>query len=109
MPPTYPDTRPIPTSRWGNSLGWGGDRSSAEEMERTHTVVDGDTLATLAEHYLGSSARALEIYNANRFVLPSPDPLPIGVELRIPPRVQGATAALDPSAQPLVPLPPRVP
>jgi phage tail protein X len=82
----------------------------AEDPERTHTVVDGDTLAALAERYLGSSGRALEIYNANRILLPSPDVLPIGVELRIPPRVPPATvttAANPQPAPPLVPLPPR--
>jgi nucleoid-associated protein YgaU len=105
---TYPDSQPIPTSRWGNSLGLGRDRPSAEDQERTHTVVDGDTLTALAEHYLGSPGRALEIYNANRFLLPSPDVLPIGVELRIPPRVPAATAASGANPQPaLVPVPPR--
>ena len=37
----------------------------ADDAARTHTVVDGDTLAALAERYLGSSARADEIYQAN--------------------------------------------
>jgi hypothetical protein len=105
---TYPDTQPIPTSRWGSSMGLGGDRPSAEDLERTHTVVDGDTLTTLAERYLGSPGRAMEIYNANRFSLPSPDVLPIGVELRIPPRIHGATAAAGAKPEPaLVPVPPR--
>ena len=89
----YPDSQPIPTSRWGNSMGLGGDQASAEEPERTHTVVDGDTLAALAEHYLGSPNRALDIYNANRFLLPSPDVLPIGVELRIPAKARGTPPA----------------
>ncbi len=105
---TYPDTQPIPTSRWGSSLGWGGNRPHEEDLERTHTVVDGDTLTALAERYLGSPERALEIYNANRLSLPSPDVLPIGVELRIPPRVQGATATAGANSQPaLAPVPPR--
>ena len=105
---TYPDAQPIPTSRWGTSMGLGGNRSREEYLERTHTVVDGDTLTALAERYLGSPGRALEIYNANRFLLPSPDVLPIGVELRIPARVHGATATAGADPQPaLVPLPPR--
>jgi nucleoid-associated protein YgaU len=48
--------------------------------------VDGDTLASLAKRYLGDAARAGEIFEANRDVLPSPDTLPIGAILRIPPR-----------------------
>jgi len=50
----------------------------------THKIVDGDTLRALAERYLGDGDRYLEIYEANRDVLPSPEVLPIGVELTIP-------------------------
>jgi nucleoid-associated protein YgaU len=89
-------------------MGLGGNRPSAEDLERTHTVVDGDTLAALAERYLGSPGRALEIYNANRFLLPSPDVLPIGVELRIPPVQTTAEASPANPQPPLVPLPPHV-
>jgi nucleoid-associated protein YgaU len=49
-----------------------------------HRIVDGDTLSRLAQRYLGSSKRFLEIYEANRDRLQSPDLLPIGLELRIP-------------------------
>lgn len=52
---------------------------------RTHKIVDGDTLAALAQLYLGSAARAREIFDANRDVLSDPELLPIGVELKIPP------------------------
>ena len=57
----------------------------AKETARTHRIVDGDTLATLAQRYLGSSARAQEIFDANRNVLSDPKLLPIGAELKIPP------------------------
>lgn len=49
-----------------------------------HRIVDGDTLASLAQRYLGSSQRFREIFEANRDRLLSPDLLPIGAELRIP-------------------------
>ena len=52
----------------------------------THTVVDGDTLPALAERYLGASDRANELFEANRQTLTDPSLLPIGVELKIPPR-----------------------
>ena len=55
-----------------------------EQRARTHKVVDGDTLAALAERYLGSSLRAGDIFEANRDVLFDPQLLPIGVELKIP-------------------------
>ena len=49
-----------------------------------HRVVDGDSLASLAQRYLGSRERYLDIFHANRHVLVSPDILPIGVELIVP-------------------------
>jgi LysM repeat protein len=57
---------------------------------RTHRVVDGDTLAKLAARYLGSSDRYGEIFAANRPLLSTPDLLPIGVQLTIPPRQRPA-------------------
>jgi phage tail protein X len=51
---------------------------------RTHVIRPGDTLSGLASHYLGSSARYREIYDANRKVLKSPDDLPDGVTIVIP-------------------------
>jgi phage tail protein X len=51
---------------------------------RTHVIRPGDTLSGIAAHYLGSSARYREIYEANRKVLKSPDDLPDGVTIVIP-------------------------
>jgi nucleoid-associated protein YgaU len=82
-----------------------GDR--AHRRPRTHKIVDGDTLAQLAERYLGDAGRYLEIYQANRDLLPSPEVLPIGVELRIPPqRPPGPSSADVSPQQPLVPVAP---
>jgi phage tail protein X len=61
-----------------------------------HRISDGDTLSRLAERYLGRSERYLEIYNANRDVLTSPDLLPIGATLRIPQR-NGQPSAVHPA------------
>ncbi len=50
-----------------------------------HKIVDGDTLPLLAQRYLGSASRAMEIFQANRDVLADPNILPLhGVELKIP-------------------------
>jgi nucleoid-associated protein YgaU len=51
---------------------------------RTHTVVKGDTLGAIAKKYLGSTARADDVYNANKDVLKSKDDLKLGQVLRIP-------------------------
>ena len=58
--------------------------SASDQPERTHKIVDGDSLASLAERYLGSANRAAEIFACNRDVLSDPELLPIGVRLRIP-------------------------
>jgi nucleoid-associated protein YgaU len=51
---------------------------------RRHRIRDGDTLAKLAQRYLGDPAREQEIYSLNQDVLPDPAILPIGAWLRIP-------------------------
>lgn len=51
-----------------------------------HVVTDGDTLPTIAERYLGDSARAQELFELNRDRLDHPDVLPIGMVLRTPER-----------------------
>jgi hypothetical protein len=53
----------------------------------SHEIKDGDTLSTLATHYLGDPTRAAELFAANRDVLSSPDLLPLGKVLQIPPRI----------------------
>jgi nucleoid-associated protein YgaU len=68
--------------------------ATAPSKARTHVVVDGDTLTGLAARYLGSSDRYREIFDANRQLLSTPDLLPIGATLEIPP--PGASAAFDP-------------
>lgn len=75
---------------------------------RTHKVVDGDSLHSLAERYLGSAGRYLEIYEANHELLPSPQILPIGAELNILPRPGQAPSSFDaPGSRPLMPIPGR--
>ncbi|MGL4514331.1 MAG: LysM peptidoglycan-binding domain-containing protein [Lacipirellulaceae bacterium] len=77
----------------------------------THVVTDGDTLARLAERYLGDAARAGELFELNRDRLTSPELLPIGLVLKTPPRdgaVSGdgaATFAPAPFATVSAPLP----
>jgi nucleoid-associated protein YgaU len=83
----YPEPERPASSRWGTSMDMLLPIAApADHTARTHRIVDGDTLAALAQRYLGSTARAREIYDANRDVLSDPDLLPIGVELKLPPR-----------------------
>jgi phage tail protein X len=72
---------------------------------RRHRIAEGDTLARLAEQYLGSRDRYLELFQANADVLFDPRLIPIGVEIVIPDRTtiiaQAATtpATVDDAAQ----------
>ena len=90
-PPPLAEEYPRPDrpadSRWGRSMDMMLPvPAPTERRARAHKVVDGDTLAALAERYLGSSLRAGDIFEANRDVLFDPQLLPIGVELKIPPK-----------------------
>ncbi len=78
--------------------------STADDAPGSHTIVDGDTLAGLAARYLGAADRAREIFELNRDVLSDFDLLPIGKELRIPPRRKPAASGAEGS--PLRPLTP---
>lgn len=71
-----------------------------------HRIVDGDTLSGLAQRYLGRADRYPEIYELNRAVLPEPNLLPIGVELRIPAATPVAPTG-EPDTRPMVPVAPR--
>jgi len=109
-PPDLPKSYPgQPHSAWGIAITRGllqAGTTPAKPLR--HKIRDGDTLAALAQRYLGSSDRAAEIYEANRDVLRNPDLLPIGVQLKIPPSSRPAQeAAPQEPARRLVPIPPR--
>ena len=77
---------------------------AAEEPLRSHVIVDGDSLAKLAGRYLDDPRRSDEIFALNRAVLSDPELLPIGSELKIPPRdaphipgTSSQTRMIDPS------------
>jgi nucleoid-associated protein YgaU len=88
---SYPDPDPVHSSSWGISMNMLMPVAvPPNDGRRTHKVVDGDTLASLAERFLGSADRAKEIFDANRDVLSDPRLLPISIELKIPPRSKRA-------------------
>jgi nucleoid-associated protein YgaU len=99
LAPGYPEHESPAKSRWGAAMSMMLPVAPSDDAARTHTVVDGDTLAALAERYLGSEARAEEIYQANRDSLHDPTLLPIGVELKLPPRKGPAPPGAAPPAK----------
>lgn len=54
-------------------------------LARRHVVADGETLPEIAQRYYRDSTLWTFIYRANQERLPSPELLPIGIELLIPP------------------------
>jgi nucleoid-associated protein YgaU len=60
---------------------------AAEGPGETHTVGEGDTLATIAQQYYEDSALWRKIYDANKDAIgENPDSIKIGQELKIPPK-----------------------
>lgn len=60
------------------------DAVAVPEALEEYTVQSGDTLSGLAARFLGSHSRYLELYEANRDILSSPDDLQPQMRLRIP-------------------------
>jgi nucleoid-associated protein YgaU len=88
LPKTYPSSGQPLNTRWGTSLS--EKLPETASAPPTHKIIDGDTLELLAERYLGSASRAMEIYEANRSVLAHPKVLPIDTVLKIPRADQAA-------------------
>jgi LysM repeat protein len=59
-----------------------------ETYPETYEVKAGDTLSGIAAQFLGNANKYLELYEANRELLSSPNDLKIGMKLKIPPAVQ---------------------
>lgn len=76
-----------PISREPPPLPRPATRGVAARRPRTYRLRDGDTLENVAERYLNSAARAMEIFDANREVLARPDLLPVGKTIVIPPKL----------------------
>lgn len=55
-----------------------------ESQQRTHTVVSGDTLSSIAKKYYGDAAKWTKIFEANKDTLPDANSLKLGQKLKIP-------------------------
>lgn len=85
--------------------------NTTAKPERTHRIVDGDTLPKLAKRYWNDESLAGELFTANQAVLDAPDPLPLGVVMRIPARPATANlpAETDIENAEVLPVPVRQP
>ncbi|MGE3314154.1 MAG: LysM peptidoglycan-binding domain-containing protein [Planctomycetaceae bacterium] len=66
------------------------DDDMPPQLAGMHRVQPGDTLTGIASHYLGSSSRYIEIFDANRDTLRTPNDLRAGMMLRIPAQSRSA-------------------
>jgi nucleoid-associated protein YgaU len=57
---------------------------SAEPVERTYTVVSGDSLSKIAKKYYGDAKKWRRIFDANRDIIKNPDLIHPGQVLKIP-------------------------
>ncbi len=64
----------------------GDDSKISTAKPRFHVVTEGETLSSIAGKHLGSQARFLDIYQANKDQLNSPNDLKVGMKLTIPDR-----------------------
>lgn len=67
------------------------------EVVKFHEVAAGETLSEIATKYLGTHRRYLELFEANRDVLDSPDAIRVGMKLKIPQKqtAGGATTSVS--------------
>ncbi|MBK1857288.1 LysM peptidoglycan-binding domain-containing protein [Cerasicoccus arenae] len=73
-------TQRTPTNTATNST----QRSPANGTTRQYTVVTGDTLTRISTKVYGESGRWQDIFQANRDLLPNPNALQVGQNLKIP-------------------------
>lgn len=71
---------------------------AASNAPQSHEVAAGESLSSIAFKYLGTHKRYMEIYEANKDVLRSPNDLSVGMKLKIPPKERSASAPVSTSA-----------
>ncbi|MCW2811620.1 MAG: hypothetical protein JWP61_2078 [Friedmanniella sp.] len=79
-----------------------GARGSAPAGGPGVRVRAGDSLSSLAGHFLGDVDRWPELWHLNRSLLTDPDELPVGLELRLPSPQQHSRATADRGGSPRV-------
>ena len=58
---------------------------AAEPAPSTYVIRDGDDLAAISARFYGHPGAAPALWAANRDLIPNPDLLPIGAQIRLPP------------------------
>jgi len=96
---------PIEVEAWpdsgtvGNTVTPPAASVDAPDAPVLYVVQPGDTLSGLAGRFLGSTRRYLDLYEANRDILSSPDDLQVGMRLKIP-QVHATEVRVTPASEP---------
>lgn len=114
-PPPLLDSQAMPPSAaaWTTAqAAQGGAAPSAAPMAlaSTYVIRDGDDLASIAARFYGHPGAAGSLWEANRDRISSPELLPIGAEIRLPPpwTVQGTPSAAQTAGRAIEPPPTAV-
>jgi nucleoid-associated protein YgaU len=70
-----------------------------DRQVRRHRIVEGDTIQSIAQTYLGDAGRFMEIVAANHRILTHPEVLPLGKYLVIPPAIASSRNLMLPAAE----------
>lgn len=84
-PFTTAPTSPVTTSPLPNSAVPRSSSPAQGTRWRVYKIRDGDTLESIATKFLNDPGRSHDIYRANQELLPSPNALPIGTNIVVPP------------------------
>lgn len=76
--------RAISLPRFAEAVAEDEDQWTPGDDSRTYVVQPGDTLGSISRMFYGTSARYMDIYNANRDRLASPNSITVGQTLIIP-------------------------
>lgn len=110
--PALTSGRELATSDIGvpQPRGEKNERSNTASLgPTTHEVAAGESLSTIAFKYLGTHKRYMEIYEANKDVLRSPNDLSVGMRLKIPTKERSAAAPVATTSANATLEPPQLP
>ncbi|MCB1120061.1 MAG: LysM peptidoglycan-binding domain-containing protein [Verrucomicrobiae bacterium] len=83
-PPVVTQQRRVQPLPRNNLLGGNQTTPPPVTQERIYTVQPGDTITTISRKVYGSAERSMEIFEANRDLMPNPNTLKVGWKLKIP-------------------------
>ncbi len=82
--PRYNANDPVVNNNRNDNYRYENPNTNTNANGRTYVVRSGDTLGKISVRFYGTSRRYMDIYNANRSILASPNSVAVGQTLVIP-------------------------